>query len=75
MNNSGAKWLLFGLVVTVFSLTLVFAALVSLLIEVAGTAINSFPREGQSIGIIVWVAVAIGLVGLGVAFVGIARHD
>lgn len=75
LNNRSTKWLLFGLVVTLFSLTLAFAAFVFLLIEVAGTAINAARPIGQGINIIVFVAIFIGLLGLAIAYVGAASND
>ena len=75
LNNRSAKWLLFGLVITLFGVMLVFAAFMFLLIDAAGTVINTFPPAGQEIGIFVWIAIGMGVVGLGVAWVGVARND
>lgn len=75
LNNRSAKRLLFGLVMTLFSLMLVFAALMFLLLDVAGTVIKASSPVGQETGIVVWIAIGVGVVGLAVAWVGVARNN
>ncbi|PWT74931.1 MAG: hypothetical protein C5B60_06095 [Chloroflexi bacterium] len=73
--SRSAKRLLFGAVLTLFSLMLVFAAFVSLQVEVAGMTMRTFTGFGQDIIAMVWVAIIVGIVGLAVALLGITRND
>lgn len=83
LNTKGAKLLLFGLVITLFSLMLVFAGFMLLLLDFAphvlGTLVNSwdssFTDTFYYIGTIVGLAIVVGIGGLFVAWFGLNRND
>lgn len=69
MNTRGAKQLLMGLAIILFSLMLVFATLAFAFIAYANSPFGSGP------GFIVWVAIIAGIVGLAVAYVGFSENN
>lgn len=69
MNTRGAKQLLMGLAIILFSLMLVFASLAFAFIAYA----NSPFGYGQDL--IVWVAIIAGIVGLAVAYIGFSDNN
>lgn len=75
MTNNGVKQLLFGLAILPFSLVIVFAAFVFLLLDAALATINTPSPIGQDAGLFVWVALGVGVIGLAVAFFGFGRAD
>lgn len=75
MNTRGVKLLFFGLIITLFSLMLVFAGFVSLLLDVAVRAVKTFDPFGGEVYIIVVLAVTAGIGGLFVAWFGLNRND
>jgi hypothetical protein len=70
LNISGAKRLLMGLAILLFSLILVFAGLAFAFIAFATNS-----PVGSGPGLIVWLAILVGVVGLVVAYVGFSGND
>ncbi|HEX8035816.1 MAG TPA: hypothetical protein VF510_18315 [Ktedonobacterales bacterium] len=79
MNTKGAKLLFFSLIITLFSLMLVFAGFVYLLLDVAAavisTASNYSYHIGRGVFFILVLAVTAGIGGLFVAWFGLNRND
>jgi hypothetical protein len=69
------KGLLFGLIIMLFSFILVFAGFVLLLLDVAVRVINTDSSVGTEVGIVLLVAVVVGVIGLAFAYVGFAWND
>jgi hypothetical protein len=70
VTTRGAKRLLMGLAILLFSLMLVFAGLAFAFIAFATNS-----PVGSSPGLIVWLAILVGVVGLAVAYVGFSGND
>lgn len=67
--------MLFALVITLFSLMLVFAGLAFAFLEFANrTVVNSAPFGGGPT-LIVWLAIIVGIGGLVVAYTAITSND
>ncbi len=79
MNTKGVKLLLFSLIIMLFSLMLVFAGFVYLLLSVAPAFIDTSRFNGYSPGgeayYILVLAIVAGIGGLFVAWFGINRND
>ncbi len=79
MNTKGVKLLLFSLVITLFSLMLVFAGFVYPLLDVAvaviSTASNYSYHVGRGVFFILVLAVIAGIGGLFAAWFGLNRND
>ncbi len=78
VNTKGAKLLIFSLIITLFSLMLVFAGFVYLLLGVANRVIStSYPGGvgGRGAYVLLVLAVTAGVGGLFVAWFGLNRND
>jgi hypothetical protein len=73
--SRSAKLLLFGAILTLFSLMLVLAGFVSLQVQLAETTIPNYSSGPESIGLMVLAAIFVGVVGLVVALGGIIQND
>ncbi|HEX5547858.1 MAG TPA: hypothetical protein VFX24_10625 [Ktedonobacterales bacterium] len=69
------KRLLFGLIIMLFSFILVFAGFVLLLLDVVVRVFYTDSSVGNEVGIVLLVAVFVGVIGLAVAYVGFAWND
>ncbi len=76
MNAKGVKLLLFSLIIMLFSLMLVFAGFVYLLLSAAPHLFNgAYPPPGRGAYYILVLAIVAGIGGLFVAWFGINRND
>lgn len=73
MTNTGVKLLLLGLTVVLFSLVLVFASFVFLLLDAAPYLFNAGHPIGEEVVGILFLALIVGVVGLTVALFGHGR--
>ncbi len=75
MSTISVKRLLFGLIIMLFSFILVFAGFVLLLLDVVVRVFYTDSSVGNEVGIVLLVAVFVGVIGLAVAYVGFAWND
>lgn len=80
MNTKGVKLLLFGLIMVLFSLMLVFAGFVIVLLRVApaiisASGINTSYTAGRGAYAVVVLAIVAGIGGLFAAWFGVNRND
>jgi hypothetical protein len=75
LSTISVKRLLFGLIIMLFSFILVFAGFVLLLLDVVVRVFYTDSSVGNEVGIVLLVAVFVGVIGLAVAYVGFAWND